>query len=251
MAAELQNPTPVPEAPRETPASGYSFSFDEFLKREYRYGLDPNRPVCKAYLQGHCPLGNSCPDKHNAAGNTFQSTLVCKHWLRGLCKKGEACEFLHEYNLRRMPECNYWSRFGTCSNGDDCLYLHPDPESKRAPCPHYERGFCPLGPHCANRHVKRDNICPFYMAGFCPDGKACKAGAHPRFPEDLKKPEVKIIKSKEQLEQERLEKEAAREREEEQERERGDSMGGQQRFGKGGWQKQRGGRQKRQRRGNF
>lgn len=267
MAMEVQSATPVPEARVIAPNTGYNFSFSDFLKREYRYGLDPNRPVCKAYMQGHCPLGNSCPDKHNASGNTFQryvsflvirtitntpySSLVCKHWLRGLCKKGGACEFLHEYNLRKMPECNYWSRFGTCSNGDDCLYLHPDPESKRPPCPHYERGFCPLGPHCANKHIKKDNICPFYLAGFCPDGKTCKAGAHPRFPDDLKKPERKVIKSKAQLEQERLEKEQAREREEEQDRERGAfGEAGQQRF-RGGWKNQRGGRQKRQRRGNF
>ena len=38
-------------------------------------------------------------------------TIVCKHWLRGLCKKGDSCEFLHEYDMTKMPECYFYSRF--------------------------------------------------------------------------------------------------------------------------------------------
>jgi cleavage and polyadenylation specificity factor subunit 4 len=175
---------------------------------------------------------------------------VCKHWLRGLCKKGETCEFLHEYNLRRMPECSYYSRTLTCSNGDDCLYLHVDPDSKRPPCPHYDRGFCPLGPHCSLKHNKRDKLCPYYLAGFCPEGKGCTNGAHPRFPLDLKKPEVRVEKTKEELERERAEREAEREREEEQEREREERnphQGGHKFRGnwQGGDRKKRGGRRHR------
>lgn len=96
--------------PSATPS--FSFAFNDFLRREYRFGLDPNRPVCKPFLQGHCPQGKACPDKHTATGTfnkyvcpgrllnvTDARSLVCKHWLRGLCKKGDACEFLHEYNL--------------------------------------------------------------------------------------------------------------------------------------------------------
>jgi len=37
---------------------------------------------------------------------------VCKHWLRGLCKKGDQCEFLHEYDMTKMPECYFYSKFG-------------------------------------------------------------------------------------------------------------------------------------------
>jgi cleavage and polyadenylation specificity factor subunit 4 len=73
------------------------FAFHDFLRKEYRFGLDPSRKTCPLFVQGHCPLGNSCPDKH-AVSSTFNN-LVCKHWLRSLCKKGEGCEFLHEYNL--------------------------------------------------------------------------------------------------------------------------------------------------------
>jgi cleavage and polyadenylation specificity factor subunit 4 len=108
----------------EHQAPSYTFAFTPFLLQTYRHGLDPNRPVCKAYLQGHCPLGASCPDKHTTVNsNSNFNNLVCKHWLRGLCKKGESCEFLHEYNLRKMPECNFFTRNGYCSNGGMCLRL--------------------------------------------------------------------------------------------------------------------------------
>ena len=78
-------------------ASNFNFAFAEFLKREHRFGLDPSRPYCKAFREGHCPLDSSCPDKHQITHSI--NNLVCKHWLRGLCKKGDQCEFLHEYNL--------------------------------------------------------------------------------------------------------------------------------------------------------
>jgi cleavage and polyadenylation specificity factor subunit 4 len=108
-----------------------------------------------------------------------------------------------------MPECIYFARHQNCSNGDECLFLHLDPDTKRPLCPHYERGFCPLGPRCALRHVYDPRpICPFYMVGFCPDGQECKRGKHARFPTDLKPPEVRIEKSKEEIEREKAEKEA-------------------------------------------
>ncbi|KAI1147085.1 hypothetical protein F4825DRAFT_455836 [Nemania diffusa] len=186
-------------------APAYTFTFSPFLRSTYGHGYSPNRPICKDYLAGHCPAGAHCPDRHttspsssssSAATNTggqggganaSYNSLVCKHWLRALCKKGEGCEFLHEYNLRKMPECNFFVRNGYCSNGDECLYLHIDPLSKLPPCPHYDRGFCPLGPTCSKRHVRR-RLCVCYLAGFCPDGRNCKEGAHPRWDKNLEKP---------------------------------------------------------------
>ncbi|KAI2638444.1 hypothetical protein GGS21DRAFT_440155 [Xylaria nigripes] len=198
----IANPPPAHELAEQilnhdTPK--YTFSFSPFLRTTYGHGYSPNRPVCKAFLAGHCPNGTHCPDRHTTTtanpssgggANASYNSLVCKHWLRALCKKGEGCEFLHEYNLRKMPECNFFVRNGYCSNGDECLYLHIDPLSKLPPCPHYERGFCPLGPNCSKRHIRR-KLCSYYLAGFCPDGKTCREGAHPRWEKNLEKPVAK------------------------------------------------------------
>ena len=116
--------------------------------------------ICRlALTPTGCPLGPLlCPLRHTAPSpQNFQPpkqlpthprdrerlATVCKHWLRGLCKKGDACEFLHEYNLRRMPECWWFAKYGYCSAGDECLYAHP--KERKVECPDYNRGFCKLG----------------------------------------------------------------------------------------------------------
>ncbi|KAK1254596.1 hypothetical protein MKX08_008591 [Trichoderma sp. CBMAI-0020] len=192
-------------------AHSYSFRFSPFLRQTYQVGLSPDRPICKAFQAGSCANGTRCSERHVSDGRSKDgsqqqqqqqhpsgglNSLVCKHWLRGLCKKGEQCEFLHEYNLRKMPECNFFMRNGYCSNGEECLYLHVDPLSKLPPCPHYDMGFCPLGPLCAKKHVRR-KLCVYYLAGFCPDGPECKMGSHPKWSKDLEKPVPKSAEKSE------------------------------------------------------
>lgn len=63
--------------------------------------------VCQFYPKGTCSKGGACPFRHVRGDRT----IVCKHWLRGLCKKGDQCEFLHEYDMSKMPECYFYSRF--------------------------------------------------------------------------------------------------------------------------------------------
>ncbi|KAB8074159.1 mRNA cleavage and polyadenylation specificity factor complex subunit [Aspergillus leporis] len=207
------------------------FSFTPFLRSGFGFGLATDVPVCKAYSEGHCPLGPACPDRHptpsrvttstttasGLAPSTTHGSLVCKHFLKGLCKKGLKCEYLHEYNLRRMPECQSFSRSGYCPNGDDCLYQHVREQARLPPCEHYDRGFCPLGPSCAKRHVRR-RLCQFYLAGFCPEGKAC-VDAHARWIENLPKPSIRVEKTEEELERERFLIREEQEREKERERE--------------------------------
>ena len=55
-----------------------------------------------------------CPFRHISG----EKTVVCKHWLRGLCKKGDQCEFLHEYDMTKMPECYFYSKFGQSPSRD-------------------------------------------------------------------------------------------------------------------------------------
>lgn len=163
-----------------------------YIKNQLGLKLDTDEQICRLALTPagcplgplHCPLRHTTPSPLNfgpqdgSSGNPGRDRLatVCKHWLRGLCKKGDACEFLHEYNLRRMPECWWFARHGTCTAGDECLYAHP--KERRIECPDYQRGFCKLGPECPRKHVRRV-ACQLYLSGFCPDGPDCKRG-HPK-----------------------------------------------------------------------
>lgn len=56
--------------------------------------------------------GKLCPFRHDRG----EKMVVCKHWLRGLCKKGDQCKFLHQYDVTRMPECYFYSKFGNASS---------------------------------------------------------------------------------------------------------------------------------------
>lgn len=69
--------------------------------------VESTAAVCQFYPRGTCVKGASCPFRHVRGDRT----IVCKHWLRGLCKKGDQCEFLHEYDMTKMPECYFYSRF--------------------------------------------------------------------------------------------------------------------------------------------
>lgn len=47
----------------------YNFAFKNFLKREYDFDVSVDRPICKAFLQGHCPAGDQCLDRHKQKSN--------------------------------------------------------------------------------------------------------------------------------------------------------------------------------------
>lgn len=139
-------------------------------------GMDKSgAAICVFFLTpGGCSKSAACPYRHIKG----EKTVVCKHWLRGLCKKGDDCEFLHEFDMTKMPECFFFSKYGQCNN-KECPFLHIDPEQKLKDCPWYDRGFCRHGPNCKNRHVRR-LVCQNYLCGFCLDGSKCKY-VHPRY----------------------------------------------------------------------
>ena len=89
-------------------------------------------------------------------------TIVCRHWLRDLCMKGDKCDFLHQYDLARMPECVQWSRFGKCPD-NDCDFRH---DTEKMECQKYKFGFCKLGSQCRMRH---DKLSRPYLPEVVPD----------------------------------------------------------------------------------
>ncbi|KAJ2156090.1 RNA-binding component of cleavage and polyadenylation factor [Coemansia sp. RSA 552] len=178
-------------------ADGLTLDFESFVKNELKLNVDhvpvSQRPpsindgktgVCNYFLKGHCWKGNNCIYRHLTREQSERlisdnRTVVCKHWLRGLCKKDFNCEFLHEYNLDKMPKCQFYAKDGVCINGEDCFYMHINPEQRIRACPWYARGFCKHGAGCRSKHVRK-TMCPYYQFGFCPDGPNCRK-EHPRF----------------------------------------------------------------------
>jgi cleavage and polyadenylation specificity factor subunit 4 len=168
----------------------FQFNIDPFIdalqQSKRLHAIELDRPVCKLYNShrvNSCPRGSDCPYKHNNRSNSSSHSsdstdVVCKHWLRGLCKKGENCEFLHEYDLSKMPVCHFFSTFGECHN-NDCPFLHVKAIDNDKECPFYIRGFCKHGNHCQYRHTRKI-ACPHYLAGFCIKGPQCQLG-HPKF----------------------------------------------------------------------
>lgn len=89
-------------------------------------------------------------------------TVVCKHWLKNLCMKDDKCDYLHQYDLSRMPVCPTWAKGRTCQ-ADDCIFKHADPTEKQS-CPRFSLGFCISGSLCKFRHDHSNEI-----PGYLPD----------------------------------------------------------------------------------
>ncbi|KAL6059470.1 Cleavage and polyadenylation specificity factor subunit 4 [Balamuthia mandrillaris] len=140
--------------PEDDVWNDYEFDFERDLPPDQREGYMPGYPTGK------------------------KKSVVCIHYLRGLCKKEENCEYLHEYNMEKMPECQFF-REGECTN-PECIFRHVRPEDRMEECLWFTRGFCKHGPRCKRRHIKKPVLCSLYEEGFCPDGPNCKYG-HPKF----------------------------------------------------------------------
>lgn len=91
------------------------------------------------------------PQVTSAKNDPRLRTVVCRHWLRDLCMKGAACEFLHQYDLSKMPLC----RHGDKCKIKDCPFRHIS-EADRLECVFYSQGFCIHGPYCRYKHVRRE-----------------------------------------------------------------------------------------------
>lgn len=85
-----------------------TLTIDDLYSKDQLFVLESGAAVCEFFLKNNCIRGSYCPFRHTKG----EKTIVCKHWLRGLCKKGDQCEFLHEYDMSKMPECYFYTKFG-------------------------------------------------------------------------------------------------------------------------------------------
>lgn len=77
--------------------------------------------------------------------------IICRYWLENRCMNGDDCEWLHSH-IGIMPIC----QFGVeCTRRPQCPYRHIDEQEVIEVCPRYEAGFCPYGPACHKKHVKK------------------------------------------------------------------------------------------------
>lgn len=118
------------------------FDFEKHLHDELVVRDENGEVIPNARLPGG---GLSSADKTDFR----RGTVVCRHWLRGLCMKGETCEFLHQYDMTKMPEC----RWGMGCQVSECPFRHV-PDEERLECTFYKHGFCIHGPICRYRHIK-------------------------------------------------------------------------------------------------
>ena len=110
----------------------------------------PYRKSGSVFAEGGEEHDNLEPVLTSAKHDPRLRTVVCRHWLRDLCMKGAACEFLHQYNLAKMPIC----RHGDRCKIKDCPFRHIS-EENRMECAFYKSGFCIHGPFCRYKHGKR------------------------------------------------------------------------------------------------
>lgn len=82
------------------------------------------------------------------AFKSIHKRVVCRYWLNNSCTKGNGCEFLHEFNVDKMPEC----RKGVMCADPSCVFQHPSKDDKPE-CPNFAAGFCSFGHSCHLRHV--------------------------------------------------------------------------------------------------
>ena len=64
-------------------------------------------------------IENPCPHRHSKS----QRTYVCQYWLQGKCNNKEYCNYLHMYDMTRLPPCYNIIRYGKCNN-QECLFSH-------------------------------------------------------------------------------------------------------------------------------
>ncbi|KAG6620753.1 Cleavage and polyadenylation specificity factor subunit 4 [Phytophthora cinnamomi] len=122
-----------------------AFDFEMLLPEDGDERMDGGEPRSGAVVG----VGGATFGAQGAKKDFKRGTVVCRHWLRALCMKGDNCEFLHQYDMSKMPEC----RWGMECQVPECPFRHV-PDEERVECAFYKQGFCSHGSSCRYRHIK-------------------------------------------------------------------------------------------------
>mmetsp|Transcript_5221 Transcript_5221/g.12809 ORF Transcript_5221/g.12809 Transcript_5221/m.12809 type:complete len:677 (-) Transcript_5221:673-2703(-) len=150
-------PETLDPLPYRKAGSVFSNAVDNNNNNDPNNANDPNAAGAGSDQQQHNSSSSNNNNRTNRANMTSAKhdprlrTVVCRHWLRDLCMKGNSCEFLHQYDLSKMPLC----RHGERCKISDCPFRHIS-EANRLECVFYSQGFCIHGPFCRYKHVRRD-----------------------------------------------------------------------------------------------
>ncbi|KAK9727895.1 hypothetical protein K7432_001462 [Basidiobolus ranarum] len=98
----------------------------------------------------------------------------CQYFNRfGRCSKGTKCPFIHD--PQRVAICTKFLR-GACKD-EECPFSHNITPERVPLCYHFQKGKC-TNQDCPYLHVKVNPDAPvckaFMNEGFCPNGKSCK-----------------------------------------------------------------------------
>eukprot|EP00471_Norrisiella_sphaerica_P002407 CAMPEP_0184480808 /NCGR_PEP_ID=MMETSP0113_2-20130426/2321_1 /TAXON_ID=91329 /ORGANISM="Norrisiella sphaerica, Strain BC52" /LENGTH=322 /DNA_ID=CAMNT_0026859533 /DNA_START=13 /DNA_END=977 /DNA_ORIENTATION=- len=98
------------------------------------------------HFSGRCKRGRSCNFRHDP-----KKRRLCPHWLRQSCRMCDACPLRHELDASQMPACLHYLR-GKCEK-KSCIYAHVKVGRDAKACEHFQRGYCPRGLDCTEKHV--------------------------------------------------------------------------------------------------
>ncbi|XP_023700492.2 zinc finger CCCH domain-containing protein 3 isoform X1 [Paramormyrops kingsleyae] len=104
-----------------------------------------------------------------------RSKQYCMYYNRfGRCSRGEGCPFIHDPD--KVAVCTRFLR-GTCKQADGtCPFSHKVSKEKMPVCSFYLRGIC-NNSSCPYSHVyvsRKAAICQDFVRGYCPQGEKCK-----------------------------------------------------------------------------
>ncbi|KAJ1658873.1 hypothetical protein IWQ61_001966 [Dispira simplex] len=112
------------------------------------------------------PTASSTPKKKTRRYCTFYNRF-------GRCSAGDRCPFIHDPT--RVALCSRFLR-GRCKEGNKCPFSHELKPEQLPLCSHFQRGAC-HNPDCPYIHIKVSAdapVCRFFVDdGFCPHGREC------------------------------------------------------------------------------